>query len=251
MKRIFHPMRHFLAIVALMAFCLPASLYSQCTNIIYVAPYANGVGTHTDPAGLVTSIYGASSGDVIRMATGTYNITSPITNIPSGVTLEGGFQRYANWRKTSEAGATTINRQGGYIEDASGNQPRLVAIYIDGSSDFHIMDLTIQTANVGIGLNAAISNYGVHLTNCSNYYFTRVQILAGNGGSGVQGVDGEDGVHGGLGGNGSNGSVDDECNPGRGGRGAATRVDFRQRRAHLGGQRGVGQLHGGPRFRAG
>lgn len=81
------------------------------TQIIYVTTTATvtGTGTKASPASLSVALSTAVAGDVIKIATGTYNIDNAL-NIASSVIYEGGFIVANDWQKTSLAGATTINR---------------------------------------------------------------------------------------------------------------------------------------------
>lgn len=193
-------------------------------NVIYASPGAAGVGTQADPADLVAAIGMASCNNtIIKLDIGTYNINTAITNLTSYVTLEGGFDQGNGWRKTSSAGASTINRTTANVESATGSNPRLTAFYINGQTDFRFQDLTIAVANApsnGPG-NRGISTYGVHMTNCSNYNFTRCQIQAGNGGVGDAGAVGAAGATGNPGSGGGDGHSDSQGSDGFGGNGGA------------------------------
>ena len=189
----------------------------ECDGI-YVAVGADDWTTATpnDPTSLLTglSMAASNSGAVVKIATGTYFIDDPIL-ISGNMTLEGGFDAQNNWIKTSEVGATTIyrtaaNPEGGTIA------PRIVAIYSVNGDNFKIHDITIETADA---TQNRMSTYGLHLTNCTNYYFTRVQVLAGDAGQGVNGQSGANGAAGFTGANGLNGDEDDQAYPGHGGAG--------------------------------
>jgi len=197
-------------------FLVSSFVYSQC-NIIYVTNTGLGTGTMANPASLTNALSLATNGTVIRMAIGTYTINTFITIPTNGITLEGGFDPGNAWRKTSQAGATTITRSALAPEGAVNSQ-RLVAVYASGISNFRIQDITITTANAtGNGM----STYGVHLNNCSNYNFSRTQILPGSATVGVNGTAGTVGANGSNGAAGLNGDIDDEGNPGHGGNGGA------------------------------
>ncbi len=198
-----------------LTFILLNSLYiAQQCNVIYVTTTGAGVGTITDPTDIATAISSASVGDVIRVGEGVYNISNAL-NIPGGVTIEGGFDPANNWQKSSLREVTKIVRTNSNLEGPNGNQ-RLVAFYGNGISNFRLQDITIESASTNI---ASASVYGVHLTNCSNYYFTRTHIIAGSGGDGIDGVVGANGANGANGGNGTNGDDDDTGRGGRGGNG--------------------------------
>lgn len=187
-------------------------------NIIYSAPGASGAGTRLDPANLSDAISMAGCNNtIIKCATGTYTIDTAINNITSSLTIEGGFVQGSNWEKTSTTGATTIFRSTLNPEGVLGAQ-RLVAFYVNSGMDFHFQDITIQVANANVGSE---STYGLHLTNCSNYSFTRTQILAGDAAAGLTGQTGNPGAPGVGGGAGAAGAADDQNGSGPGGNGGA------------------------------
>lgn len=175
---------------------------AQC-NEIYITTTGTGVGTQADPTDLLTGLSMASPGDRLLVATGTYTIDNPITNIPDGIVIEGGFLSGSGWTKTSTAGATNIYRSS-LNPEGSANQQRIVAIYANGATNFRLQDLTISTADA---TGNGVSTYGVHLTNCSNYTFSRVLITPGNGSAGTNGApstdNGSSGANGSIGGAGS------------------------------------------------
>ncbi len=154
----------------------------NCVNI-YASPTGSAAnpGTQSQPTSLAQALSMAQCNNaVIKLAIGTYNITSPLT-IGSFVTLEGGFDPANSWTKTSLPGATTINRTTANPEGTTNNQ-RLVAFYANSATDFRLQDLTITTANANLN---GESTYALHLTNCSNYDIVRTQLLPGNGGVGL------------------------------------------------------------------
>lgn len=127
------------------------------------------------------------------MAIGTYNIDNAIT-IPSYITLEGGFDPSFGWYKTSQPGATVINRTDANVEDPLGANPKIVAMYGDFATGFRLQDLTITTddgpAATAVGLNP-VATYGLDLDNCVDYEIIRTQILPGNGGDVITGNGGD------------------------------------------------------------
>ena len=192
----------------------PPALQS-CTNI-YVSPTGTGIGTQASPANLANAInFAACQNAVLKLAIGTYTINNPLY-LSSYLTIEGGFDPANSWTKTSQPGATTINRSNLNLEGTVGAQ-RIVAFYGNTITNFRFQDITITTSNATNG--SGTSNYGVHLTNCSNYYFIRTQILTGNAGSGANGIAGTAGNRGGNGGYGTAGDVDDQEDAGTGGGG--------------------------------
>ena len=165
----------------------------QSCSVIYATTSGTGTGTQADPASLATALIKAQCNNaLIKLGIGTYTITSPITNISSYTTIEGGFDPAQAWKKTSTPGATVIYRSAVNLEaSALGNDKRLVAIYFNGSNYFRFQDVTIQTADcpaLAAGDNFGYSNYVVHMTNCRNYDFVRCQILPGKATNGRAGV---------------------------------------------------------------
>jgi len=192
--------------------------FGQC-SIIYVstAGTASATGDISDPLDLTTAFTVASQGELIRIATGTYTIDNPL-NIPfDDIIIEGGFDDFNGWKKTSLAGATTINRSA-LNPQGSQNQSRLIAMYAIGITGFELHDITLTTDNAS---SAGTSTYGMHIENCANYSIVRCQLMPGNGGAGAVGSNGSAGSSGAQGQNGFAGSVDGNCNGGTGGYGGA------------------------------
>jgi hypothetical protein len=190
----------------------------MAAEIIYVTTTGSGSGAQNDPAQLISAISSAASGDIIRIGMGTYTLNQAIANIPSGVTLEGGFDPGDQWSKTSLPGATTLYRSA-LNPEGTANQQRLVAMYANGSTNFRLQDLTIETADAPVSAAEGISTYGAHLTNCSDYYFLRVHIISGNAGKGADGTKGRDGSVGSDGSDGMAGAKDGQSLSGSGGDG--------------------------------
>ena len=188
-------------------------------NIIYVSTTGTNAaaGTKANPTSLAEGLSrGACNGTILKLAIGTYNIDNALT-IPSYVTIEGGYNPGAGWTKTSQAGATTINRTTLNPEGAT-NAQRLVAFYGNGSAGFRFQDITITTANAN---QPGMSTYGVHLTACSDYDFVRTQVLPGNAAAGANGTNGAAGGNGANGAVGFNGDVDNDNAENPGGQGGA------------------------------
>ncbi|MCB9196314.1 MAG: gliding motility-associated C-terminal domain-containing protein [Flavobacteriales bacterium] len=178
--------------IFLIATCSNSSISAQvCSDIIYVSTSGLGSVSGSDPSSPTTltnalSLASSNPNSWIKMATGIYNIDNPMDINFGNFTIEGGYQASSGWRKTSVAGATTINRTTSNPEGIT-DQTRLVAIYISGSSNFRFQDLTITTANANL---LGMSTYGIHLTSCSSYEFVRCQILPGIAGDGANGTNG-------------------------------------------------------------
>ena len=199
--------------------------FSQC-QILYVTPtgQATSIGTMNDPMDLVTAFTTAPSGSYIRLATGTYFISAPLSLAGQNVVIEGGFIDTLGWTKTSLAGATTIYRTN---TNPSGpaNSPRISAVELVSNTGFRFQDLTIQTQSAAASnANApfGVSTYALYIDSCSAYNLVRCQFIAGHasaGFSGTNGVAGANGNNGSLGNSGScNGS---DCTFGNGTAGAS------------------------------
>lgn len=192
--------------------------FSQC-DVLYVSTtgISTGAGTQVDPLDIVTAFSTAPSDATIKIATGTYNVLNPLILASDGVKIVGGFEPSLAWSKTSLAGATTINRSNINLEGTA-NKERLVAIYIDSKSNFSFQDITISTSSA---TSPGASTYCVHLSNCSDYSFTRTQVLPGNAAAGQNGIAGTPGANGSNGGSGTAGDIDNTNASGTGGIGGS------------------------------
>lgn len=222
----------------------------QCT-VIYVTP--NGAssgtaGTKIAPASLTYALSLATATDnKIYMASGTYNISSPI-DMKANLSIEGGYNS-TTWKK-SNASATTIYRDNSNIES---NPIRIVAIYCTNISNFRFQDLTIRTSN---GFGNGTSTYGIRLSGCSNYQIVRCKITAGNAGDGTIGSNGTSGIPGAAGLDGDDGDdsydSDDGILPHSGGLGGSGSFPGSNAggKGGDGGDKGTGdcQLCGDPNF---
>ena len=177
-------------------------IFAQC-HVIYVSPVGTGTGTKLTPSSLSNAIAIAQPKDVIKMATGTYNIDAALM-IADSITYEGGFLIGSNWDKTSTPGATVINRTTLSPEGPTGSQ-RIVAFYGNTKKGFRFQDITITTSAANL---PGMSTYGVHLTACSDYNFIRVRITPGAAAAGANGVAGTAGAVGGVGSQGGSSNCD-------------------------------------------
>tara|TARA_B110000902_G_scaffold91157_1_gene108341 strand:+ start:48274 stop:48906 length:633 start_codon:yes stop_codon:yes gene_type:complete len=169
--------------------------FGQC-DIVYVAlsglPSASGaIG---DPLDLKTAISTANDGDLIRVGTGIYDLDVSLTIPFDNIIIEGGFDDFNGWEKTSLAGATTINRTA-VNPDGMMNDYRLVVVYAANISGFELHDITLTTDGA---TTPGTSTYVMHIDNCTNYFITRCQILPGNTSDGTDGLDGANGADGSI-----------------------------------------------------
>jgi hypothetical protein len=210
-------------------------------NVIYVSTGGTGDGlTRSTPTVLDTALIMAQCNNVvIKMESGTYNISNPITNASSNVTIEGGYD-VGFLAKSSIAGRTVILRDAMNPQGPATAQ-RLVAVEVTSASNFRFQDLTIQTVNATATGQEGMSTYALYLTSCSNYEIIRCQLIAGDGSAGDGDDnpatynatwDGEDGSSGSSGGVGAKGNstctafcaiclADNGGNAGSGGSGGA------------------------------
>ena len=182
----------------------------QC-SIIYATPNgasAGAAGTKTNPASILYALTLAGGGNTtIWLATGNYTVSNELDMI-SGVTLEGGFDPMT-WTKSNGA-ASNINRNN---LNPLPLPDRLVGVSCSNINNFRLQDLTINVADAPPG---GVTDYGVYLNNCSNYFVVRCIIHAGKGSDGIHGGIGAAGVNGAPGANGQNGDEDGGCCTGGG-----------------------------------
>jgi hypothetical protein len=188
-------------------------VFSQC-QITYVTPNGNpnALGTMNDPMDISTAVTTAPNGGYIRMAIGTYTLSSPLTFIANQLVIEGGFIDSLAWTKTSSAGATTIFRNNTNISGPV-NEPRISAIELFSNTGLRLQDLTIQVENAAPANQNSpwgTTVYGIYLDSCSSYNFTRCHIIAGNASAGLAGSPGSNGVAGSNGQVGMNGDGDNQ-----------------------------------------
>lgn len=185
-------------------------------NILYVTVNGTGSGSRTDPTHLYQALSLTACQEVIiKMDTGTYVTDTAITSLYSHLTLEGGFIYADNWKKSSKPGATTILRTANN-PDGNPGEERLVGMYIDNESNIRFQDFTLRVQSPTL---PSESLYGVHLDNCSDYTFARIQIILDDAGSGDDGQDGDDGQGGDDGSTGADGDNSDPTEAGDGGDG--------------------------------
>ena len=159
-----------------MTLAAPKGFSQECGKVYVTIGGADtgASGTKANPASLLYGLSLAStSNNKILLGYGTYILNSPLMLI-SGISIEGGFNPIT-WTK-SNGNASIIYRDNSNVESSPN---RLVAIYGDAISNFHLQDITIQCANA---FGNGISSYGIHLSNCSNYNIVRCNIFSGSAG---------------------------------------------------------------------
>lgn len=198
-------MRSFSTLLLLSFLSLGAN--AQCAKIVYLNNYNSDIQTALDNVG---------AGGTVRLMAGYYLVHQTL-NMPSDVTLEGGFissGSYPNYdtTKTSLYGATTINKSSAYaLYYPTGSQDaHYIAIRADNKQNFRIQDLKVKTVS---GYVSGSSKYGIYLNGCSNYKIVRVGMEPGNGGNGAVPGNGANGVDGMAGSTGGSGGGVDWCDP--------------------------------------
>lgn len=199
-----------LILTVLCALVYTATVSAQECGIVYVTPTGSSsgtAGTPTNPANLTYGLTLASaSADRVWLATGTYPITD-ILNIPSNVTIEGGFNS-STWVKSNVA-QSIIDRDASNVLPTPYNA--LVGLVGNASTNFRLQDLTI---NVASAPSNQISVYGIYLAGCSNYYITRCTVNTGAGSAGIAGTLGTPGAPGADGSPGVSGGPEGTAYPG-------------------------------------
>ncbi|MBN4072459.1 T9SS type A sorting domain-containing protein [Crocinitomix catalasitica] len=188
--------------------------YGQC-NIIYASNDGTGTGGPSDPTDIVSAFATATSGDIIRLDTGLYILDNPL-NLIGGVTIVGGFIEEDAWTKTSDPAQTELRRSNLNAE-GPGGQDRIVAIYGNAIANFSVRNVMITTEDASV---AGRTTYSLHLTNCSDYIFSRVMVYSGDGAAGSDGGGGVNGANATDGLPGNPGFNDNNCDAGIGGDGS-------------------------------
>ena len=192
-----------MVILCLSTWCV----WAQQPNIIYVTPGGSGTGTQASPASLAFAVANAGPGKQVRLAAGTYTLTSTF-NMSSNLTLEGGYDP-ATWCKNSSLKSKIVRTD----QNITPNPNRLVGISCNNISNFYIFDIEIETQNA---VGSGVTTYGIYLNGCSNYSIVRCKVRAGNGSNGSNGVNGVNGINGAAGTVGGRGDADGSCCTGGG-----------------------------------
>ncbi|MFT7611825.1 MAG: gliding motility-associated-like protein [Parvicellaceae bacterium] len=212
-------------------FLLIQNSYSQvtCADLIYVTP--TGLGTAPGTIGSPTTLANAltlvtATRHDIKMLAGTYTYAQSFT-IPSNTVLDGRYTVVAGeWVKNSSL-TTVLNIAAAFETAASVGHYR--AITLDGVSNVYLKDITINNTTNATGTTSSKGRtvYGVHVSNSSNFFFSRTTVSALNASNGLNGNTGAAGLSGFNGSTGHLGDDDDNnnCNDagsavsGRGGQG--------------------------------
>jgi len=200
-----HTMVLRISIAALLLLTMLTGFAQEC-GIIYVTPNgasSGAAGTRSNPASLAhafTLVNAANNH--MRLSHGVYPLGSTL-NIPSDVTIEGGFIP-STWYK-SNSDSTIFNRDASNYNNAN---KALVGISIVNQSNFRIQDIVVKVANAPL---TGFSVYGIYLSGCSDYVISRCIVYTGNGAAGVNGAPGAQGQSGAAGQNGETGIDEGNC----------------------------------------
>lgn len=175
-----------------MIFVSSIALSQEC-GIIFVTPNgasSGAAGTRANPADLTYGLSLVTANDnVLWLGMGTYAITQPL-QIPSDVTIEGGFDPGNQWVK-SNATPTILAKDASNVIPAPANA--LVGLAGLNVSGFRLQDLTITVPDATTPQGSV---YGIYLSGCSNYNIVRCEVTTGNGAPGAPGQQGLPGAAG-------------------------------------------------------
>jgi hypothetical protein len=194
---------------------------------MFVTTDGTGIGNSIfDPTSIENAFLTAIPGTVVRIAKGIYNIDETLEVMNDSVIFEGGFLNLNDWAKTNLLGTTTIRRlglnlEGNYnsAEMVQSDPMRLIGIKVIAKKGVEFHDLYIKTDNLNGNLYKGATNYGVYLSDCSNYSFVRCKIRSGKGTNGRDGADGLQGEAGADGNDGEDGHCSNVPSGGSGGPG--------------------------------
>jgi hypothetical protein len=232
-------------VISLFLFVLSFTSTSQDNcGLIYVSPTGSGLdGTIATPTSVLESMAinaNDPSRNRVLLMEGVYNASSTIA-LTSGMTFEGGFSPIGDgsWTKNSNAASIlNINPAVVIFENAAHH----IGIDFSLTTNVVIKDLTINTLMNGSndvfnGNGASI--YGLYAQGSSNFSLERVQVNTGSAANGDSGANGSNGGNGSQGLQGQAGCND--CNfLGQGGSGGSGAFGGGQ-----GGNGGYGDTNGG------
>jgi PKD repeat protein len=189
----------------LLFFTFSTAIAQEC-GIIYVTPTgatSGAAGTKANPASLdyaFTLLNPANNH--FRLSHGLYELTSTL-NIPSDITIEGGFLA-SNWFK-SNSDSTIFHRNAANYDVANN---ALIGISIVGQSDFRLQEVVVKVDDAP---STGVSVYGIYISGCSDYVLSRCIVFTGDGSDGIDGSQGQQGLGGASGQNGQSGIDEGNC----------------------------------------
>src|ERR1043165_6953468 len=186
--------------------------FSQCSavspNAVYVSPNGSGTGTAASPTNLVSAINiyrGNNSRTPIILQEGDYYVSQTL-NLPSGITIKGGFSNSSGTWTRNPAAQTNVNVYNGSYQyntvvdlGDTFKVASLIGIKLDA-----VHDVSLSDFNLSVG--SAYSSYlwetrdggsisAIYATGSDNVKLLNMTIStssAENGGMGARGVDGND-----------------------------------------------------------
>ena len=191
-----------------------AALGQSACDFWYVSPTGSGTdGTPTAPVDFDYALSNISpTRNHIRMLGGTYSYTDKI-QLVSDVIVEGGYQiSGSDWVLSSNVNTNfEINPPLEVVNAGGTDVGHYIGFEAIGLTDFVLRNLNISVQSAGaVGTTSDRGNtiYGVYLSGCSNYTFSRVVVNTGNASNGVNGDVGPNGLIGVNGGHGTEGTCD-------------------------------------------
>ncbi len=175
-------------VMAILAFIFVSiTAFSQECGIIFVTPNGatSGIaGTRANPANLTYGLSLVTANDnVLWLAMGTYPVTQTL-QIPSDVTIEGGFDPGNQWIKSNTT-ATILAKDASNVIPPPANA--LVGLAGLNASNFRLQDLTITVPDATTPQGSV---YGIYLSGCSDYDIVRCEVTTGDGAPGAAGQPG-------------------------------------------------------------
>jgi len=188
-------MRHlYLTLSVVFSFVtISAAFAQQPCEFWYVSPSGSGtVGTPGQPVSLDYALSNINpSRNYVRMLGGNYPIANKIV-LPSGVTVEGGYQVSGNDWVLSTNAPTNINITPP-LETASVGGVTVghhIGIEAVNAQNFVLRNLTVQVkmnGATGQTGDRGHSIYGIYLNGSSGFEITMVKVFTGSGSKGVDG----------------------------------------------------------------
>lgn len=177
---------------------------AQSCNTIYVSPTGSGLaGTKASPTTLLNAftIFGVdNSRNYIIMEEGVYAINQRV-DLPSGVTIDGGYTIVASeWVKSSSAISTLNIDPSLDVVNVGGTDVGVyVGFALNNVSNVAIKDIDLNVLGAGATgqtNNRGRSIYGIHINNSGDYTLNRISISTGDASTGANGAPGAPGAPG-------------------------------------------------------
>jgi uncharacterized repeat protein (TIGR01451 family) len=130
-----------------------------------------------DYASVRAAVVGATGGDVIKVATGTYTGTEVLLNIDKTITIQGGYTTDDWATPDPQANPTTLDAQGlGSVINVSGGQPTIEGLRITGGDagslggggGVNVLNASVTLRNNWVFGNTALQGGGIYLRASEN-----------------------------------------------------------------------------------